>query len=55
MEADRRQQELLAYFQEPTPNGYAEGIINKVKVIKRRAYGLQTFSGFRKRVVTACG
>ena len=29
--------------------------INKVKVIKRRAYGLPTFTGFRKRVVIACG
>jgi transposase len=49
------QTELLAYFDEPTTNGYAEGVINKVKVIKRRAYGLPTFSGFRKRVVIACG
>lgn len=47
--------ELLAYFDEPTTNGYAEGVINKVKVIKRRAYGLPTFGGFRKRVVIACG
>jgi transposase len=47
--------ELLAYFDEPTTNGYAEGVINKVKMIKRRAYGLPTFSGFRKRVVIACG
>ena len=45
--------ELLAYFDEPTTNGYAEGVINKVKVIKRRAYGLPTFAGFRKRVVIA--
>lgn len=48
-------QELLAYFDEPTTNGYAEGVINKVKVIKRRAYGLPTFAGFRKRIVIACG
>jgi transposase len=48
-------QKLLAYFDEPTTNGYAEGVINKVKVIKRRAYGLPTFAGFRKRVVIACG
>ncbi|MGZ4326240.1 MAG: ISL3 family transposase [Solirubrobacteraceae bacterium] len=27
------QEELLAYFDEPTTNGYAEGITNKVKVI----------------------
>jgi transposase len=48
-------EELLAYFDEPTTNGYAEGVINKVKVIKRRAYGLPTFAGFRRRVVIACG
>jgi transposase len=47
--------EMLAYFDAPTTNGYAEGVINKVKVIKRRAYGLPTFAGFRKRVVIACG
>jgi transposase len=49
------QTEMLAYFDEPTTNGYAEGVINKVKVIKRRAYGLPTFAGFRRRVVIACG
>ena len=41
--------ELLAYFDEPTTNGYAEGVINKVKVIKRRSYGLPTFEGLRER------
>ncbi|MBV9536624.1 MAG: ISL3 family transposase [Solirubrobacterales bacterium] len=46
--------ELLAYFDEPTTNGYAEGVINKVKLIKRRAYGLPTFAGFRARVLLAC-
>jgi transposase len=48
-------EEILAYFEQPTTNGYAEGVINKVKVIKRRAYGLPTFHGFRRRVVIACG
>ena len=48
------QQELLAYFDEPVTNGYAEGVINKIKVIKRRAYGLPTFEGFRRRVLVAC-
>jgi transposase len=48
-------EELLAYFDEPTTNGYAEGVINKIKVIKRRAYGLPTFTGFRKRVTIVCG
>jgi transposase len=31
------------------------GVINKVKVIKRRTYGLPTFTGFRKRILLACG
>jgi transposase len=48
-------EELLGYFEEPTTNGYAEGVINKVKVIKRRAYGLPTFDGYRRRIVIACG
>ncbi len=45
----------LAYFEEPTTNGYAEGVINKIKVIKRRAYGLPSFESFRHRVLVACG
>ncbi|MBD0282663.1 MAG: transposase [Thermoleophilaceae bacterium] len=45
--------ELVAYFDEPTTNGYAEGVINKVKVIKRRANGLPSFDGFRERVLLA--
>jgi transposase len=48
-------EELLAYFDEPTTNGYAEGVINKVKVIKRRGYGIPTFDSYRKRIVIACG
>ncbi len=47
--------ELLAYFDYRASNGYAEGVINKVKVIKRRAYGLPRFEGFRERVLLACG
>ncbi len=48
-------EELLAYFDEPTTNGYAEGVINKIKVIKRRAYGLPSFNSFRTRILIACG
>jgi transposase len=51
----RWREELLAYFEEPTTNGSAEGVINKVKVIKRRAYGLPSFQSFRHRVLLACG
>jgi transposase len=48
-------EELLAYFDQPITNGYAEGVINKIKLIKRRACGLPTFNGFRHRVLVACG
>jgi transposase len=48
-------EEILAYFDQPASNGYAEGVINKVKVIKRRAYGLPSFESFRERVLVACG
>ena len=47
-------QQLLAYFDQPTTNGYAEGVINKIKVIKRRAYGLPSFNSFRSRILVAC-
>ena len=47
-------QEILAYHDDPASNGYAEGVINKVKVIKRRAYGLPNFEGFPQRVLLAC-
>jgi transposase len=48
-------EEILAYFDQPASNGYAEGVINKVKVIKRRAYGIPSFESFRERVLLACG
>ena len=35
--------EFLAYFDQPATNGHAEGITNKIKVIKRRAYGAPPF------------
>jgi transposase len=47
--------EFLAYFDQRATNGYAEGITNKIKVIKRRAYGLPTFDGFRDRILLCCG
>jgi transposase len=48
-------EEILACHDQPASNGYAEGVINKVKLIKRRAYGLPAFEGFRERVLIACG
>jgi hypothetical protein len=46
--------ELLAYFDEPTQTATPRGVINKVKVIKRRAYGLPSFEGLRQRMLLAC-
>ena len=48
-------EEILSYYDQPASNGYAEGIINKIKVIKRRAYGLPSFEGYRERILLACG
>ncbi|HEY6776668.1 MAG TPA: transposase, partial [Thermoleophilaceae bacterium] len=46
--------ELPAYLDEPTTNGYAEGVSNKIKLIKRRAHGPPSFDGLRERVLLAC-
>lgn len=36
-------------------NGLNEGLNNKVKVLKRVAFGLHSFEGFRKRILLTCG
>ena len=36
-------------------NGLSEGLNNKVKVLKRVAFGLHSFEGFRKRILLSCG
>lgn len=46
--------ELLAYFDQPVTNSYAEGVINKIKTNKRRAHGLPSFQGSRRRLLVAC-
>lgn len=43
--------EILAYFDNRTTQGAVEGINQKIKLIKRRAYGLTNFSNFRRRVL----
>ena len=37
------------------PNGLSEGLNNKVKVLKRVAFGLHSFESFRKRILLTCG
>ena len=43
--------EILAYFDHRTTQGAVEGINQKIKLIKRRAYGLTNFGNFRRRVL----
>lgn len=43
--------EILAYFDHRTTQGAVEGINQKIKLIKRRAYGLTNFNNFRRRVL----
>lgn len=43
--------EILAYFDKRTTQGAVEGINQKIKLIKRRAYGLTNFGNFRRRVL----
>lgn len=43
--------EILAYFDHRTTQGILEGINQKIKLIKRRAYGLTNFHNFRRRVL----
>ena len=41
--------EILAYFDNRTTSGVVEGINNKLKLIKRSAYGFTNFDNFRNR------
>lgn len=41
--------EIIAYFDNRTTQGAVEGINNKLKLIKRRAYGFRNFDNFKLR------
>jgi hypothetical protein len=41
--------EIIAYFDNRTTQGVVEGINNKLKLIKRRAYGFRNFDNFKLR------
>ncbi len=41
--------EIIAYFDEGTTQGIVEGINNKLKLIKRRAFGFRNFDNFQIR------
>lgn len=46
--------ELLAYFEDRQTNGYAEGVTNKIKVVKRRSYGFTNQERYRRKVLLTC-
>lgn len=43
--------EIISYFDERITNGVVEGINNKLKLIKRSAYGFRNFDNFRLRIL----
>jgi transposase len=43
--------EILGYFDNRTTQGTVEGINQKIKLIKRRAYGMTNFENFRRRIL----
>jgi len=44
-------QEILNYFDHPYTNGFLEGKNNRIKVIKRMAYGYRNPQNFRQRIM----
>lgn len=45
------QKEILNSFDCPYTNGYTEGVNNKIKVLKRNAFGVRKFERFRNRIL----
>lgn len=45
------QDEILNSFEYPFTNGFTEGVNNKIKVIKRNAFGVKNFKRFRNRIL----
>jgi transposase len=48
-------EEILNYLDDPVTNAFAEGITNKIKVMKRRSYGFRNAFRYRHKVLLACG
>jgi transposase len=49
------QEPILAYVESPYTNGFAEGLTNRIKVLKRIAYGFRNTERYRRKVLLACG
>ena len=48
-------EEILAFFDDRQTNAFAEGSTNKIKVMKRRAYGFRNRDRYRRKVIATCG
>ena len=42
---------IINSFSSPVTNGFTEGCNNKIKVLKRNAYGYKNFKRFRNRIL----
>ncbi|ADQ46967.1 transposase IS204/IS1001/IS1096/IS1165 family protein [Caldicellulosiruptor kronotskyensis 2002] len=47
--------EIVNSFDVPYTNSVTEGFNNKIKVLKRNAFGYRNFERFRKRILYSCG
>ncbi len=50
----RWREPILNYFVARTTSGLVEGLNNKIKLVKRRAFGFRNDDHFRLRVLLAC-
>jgi transposase len=52
---ENSREQILNFFYGRSSNGFAEGVNNKIKLVRRRAYGCPNFQHFRLRVLVAFG
>ena len=45
---------ILNSLDTPYTNGFVKGKNNRIKALKRNAYGVQNFERFRKRILLSC-
>lgn len=48
-------EEILNYFDDRVTDAFAEGVTNKIEVIKRRSYGFRNAESYRRKVLMGCG
>jgi transposase len=48
-------EEILNHLDDRVTNAFAEGVTNKIKVIKRRSYGFRNPESYRRKVLMGCG